>query len=149
MLLQLASSLALGHVVFTDFKGRYIHLFTMIAILGLTIGRVYWLGTWAIWEFFALNLIFVTLLLAISIWVVAKKQHKHWTDIMGLGDILFLYLLCFWMDTVPFVIYFNVSLLVSLVLHFLLLKFSWYRADRGVPFAGYFAFTLVIFLLMP
>ena len=148
MWLQTASLLTLGHVVFTDFKARYVHILTVLALLGVTVARLVWNNTWFQWEYYLINVIFVTLILVISIGVVARRKAIQWRQVMGAGDLIFLYIVCFWFDTTTFVIYFNVSVVTAMLAHFLLSRLSSYRAETGVPFAGYFAVILMVFTLI-
>lgn len=67
---------------------------------------------------------------------------------MGTGDLLFLYMICFWFDTITYVIYFNVSVIIAMISHFLLARVSRYRSEDGVPFAGYFAIVLMFFTVI-
>lgn len=146
MWLQTASLLTLCHVVFTDFKARYVHILTVIALLAVTVIRLVWGDTWYQWEYYVINLIFTTLILLISIGVVARSKAIDWRQVMGIGDLIFLLMICFWFDTITYVIYFNASVIIAMISHFLLGKLSSYRADEGVPFAGYFAVVLMIFI---
>ena len=144
----MASFLILVHVIMTDFKSRYVHLVTMLVLLLITIARMMQNGSWQFWEYYLLNLAFTSMLLLISVAVVAKKNGINWKDVIGVGDLVFLFLICFWFDTMTFVTYFNVSLVLALVAHVSLKKLQWYRAELGVPFAGYFAFSLMFFLVI-
>ncbi len=148
MWLQTASLLTLGHVVFTDFKARYVHLLTVITLLAVTVLRLVLNETWYLWEYYLMNLVFTTLILLISIGVVARRKLLKWHQVMGSGDLLFLFMICFWFDTMTYVIYFNVSVIMAMISHFLLGKFTLYREDEGVPFAGYFAIVLMIFIMI-
>ncbi|MDW3194714.1 MAG: hypothetical protein R8G66_20210 [Cytophagales bacterium] len=145
MWLQTASLLTLCHVAFTDFKARYVHILTVVALLAVTVARLVWNDTWYLWEYYVLNLIFIALILLVSIGVVARKKAIQWHQVMGIGDLLFLFMICFWFDTMTFVIYFNASVVVAMIAHFLLRRITAYRAEEGVPFAGYFALVLMIF----
>lgn len=145
MWLQTASLLTLGHIVFTDFKARYVHLLTVLALLAVTVTRLVWGKEWVLWEFYAFNLLFIGFILVVSIGVVSYKKSIRWREVMGIGDVVFLLLVCFWFDTMTFIIYFNVSVISALIAHFALSKLSIYDTDKGVPFAGYFAIVLMIF----
>lgn len=147
MWLQTASLLTLCHVAFTDFKARYVHILTVVALLVVTVARLVWNDTWYLWEYYVLNLLFITLILLVSIGVVARKKGIQWRQVMGTGDLLFLFMICFWFDTMTFVIYFNVSVIMAMIAHFILGKMASYRANEGVPFAGYFALVLMIFTI--
>lgn len=148
MWLQTASLLTLGHVVFTDFKARYVHLLTVIALLVVTVFRLAWNDTWFQWEYYLMNLFFTSLILLVSIGVVARKKSLKWHEVMGTGDLIFLFMICFWLDTMTYVIYFNASVIIAMIAHFLLGKFTSYQRDDGVPFAGYFAMVLMIFIMI-
>ncbi len=147
MWLQTASLLTLGHVVYTDFKSRYVHIMTILALLAITVTQLVWNDTWYLWEYYAMNLIFTTLILLISIGVVARKKGLGWRQVMGAGDLLFLVMICFWFETMTFVIYFNVSVVLAIVAHFFLGRIPKYQAETGVPFAGYFAIVSMIFIM--
>lgn len=146
MWLQTASLLTLSHMVFTDFKARYVHILSVIALLVVTVIRLIWGDTWYLWEYYLINLTFTILILLISVGVVARSKALDWRQVMGVGDLIFLFIICFWFDTMTYVIYFNVSVIVAMISHFLLAKLSSYRADVGVPFAGNFAIVLMIFI---
>ena len=148
MWLQTASLLTLGHVVFTDFKARYIHIYTAFALMAVTVARLIWNDTWHLWEYYLINLLFTLLILLVSIGVVARKRAVQWRQVMGSGDLLFLFIVCFWFDTMTFIIYFNASVISAIIVHFSLSKWSTYRANDGVPFAGYFALMLIIFTVI-
>lgn len=148
MWLQTASLLTLGHVVLTDFKARYVHLVTIIALLAVTVLRLFLNDTWFLWEFYMMNLIFTILILLVSIGVVTRRKSVPWHQVMGAGDLLFLFMVCFWFDTMTYVIYFNASVIIAMIAHFILGKLTFYRTDEGVPFAGYFAIVLMIFIMI-
>ena len=138
---------ALGHMVYTDFRYRYIQSYVVLLLAILT-GAQLWIEESPTWNLYLFNLGYTIALFAISLCIVSLKRGSwHWQTFIGRGDVFLLIPLCFWLDTWSFILWFNVSLLATLVFHGILRQQTWYNNPQSIPLAGYFSVTFGVTLL--
>ena len=128
-------------MAYQDIRSRTISLWLFLALLCLGFFR---------FEFIALNWVEALfsasflLICSIVVWLYFKlrRPNQNLLDTIGLGDILFLLLTCLFLCFPTFIYWFNISLLLSLILHFSLKNFVSNHSEL-IPLAGYQAISLI------
>jgi len=137
--------IALSGILYQDIKERQVYWF-LFPIVGISAGLLFYLNTLP--ELFLLtvsiNLILVTLILAILFAYVKVRMRSKFKDVFGVGDLLLFLMLCFSFSNISFYIIFISGLIFSLVLHLIINK---NRKENDVPLAGYMSgFFMLTFL---
>ncbi len=140
---------ALIIVFYQDIKKRYLHLFTILyLLLSIVISNYFTFGYIVSMEII-FNLIYLTVLIGI-LFIYFKLRFKSWRLIdsgLGMGDVVFWVVISFYLNFTSFLIWFNLSLIVSLVIHFLLKNKLWYGSSKKIPLAGLQSMFLMFFIL--
>jgi hypothetical protein len=98
------------------------------------------------WSFFRFDLLFNLVLLAIQLLVLLlylKFIKKSVANMLGVGDVLFFFVMAFAFSTVGFVFFFSLSLLVSLLVWLLTNK----NKNKLIPLAGLQSVCLIGFFI--
>ncbi len=139
----IAISLVLGLIAYQDFKFRAISwplLLLLLLLLLLTKGFQPETGINLL--FVAAQLVFLTLYISL--------KNKRFTNIidtyLGLGDILFLVVVCAAFSTYEFVIFYIAGLLFSL-LAFIIYRLLNRSASKEIPLAGLMSIVMIALLI--
>lgn len=136
-------------VLYQDWKERQVHLF-LFPLIGILSGFLYFTNTLP--ELFYvsvfMNLIFVSILMT-TVYIYAKFKLKiAMLKTIGVGDLIFFFVLCASFSTISFMILFIGALVFSLIIHLILKRNS---NSNAVPLAGYmslfFSMTYMAFWL--
>lgn len=145
LLIAVLIIIVLGTIVCQDFKERKIYLASLI-FCALLMPTLHYLNSDSslFLPVIGLNFVFVLLLCGI-LWVYSQRVLKiKLTDGIGLGDLLFFFVISASFPTLSFVLFFVSSLLFSLILFKLLPKKN---TPTLIPLAGLQAsFFILIYL---
>lgn len=137
-------------LAFQDLRNRTVHLGLLIGLL-LVFGYRNWLMTSSLLYMSQLfNYMFLALC-SIVILVYYRIKFGSFNLIdqgIGLGDVVYLLVVAFGLYFVEYVIWFNVSLIVALLIHVLVRNQSWYRYPDHVPLAGLQSLVLIPFIFI-
>ncbi|HEY9196123.1 MAG TPA: hypothetical protein VIM77_07650 [Mucilaginibacter sp.] len=133
-----------------DMRTRTVH-WLLFPFTGLLLLLLRWqaAGLWSqVWPPVFINICFVTLQLTLlSLYFSAR--NKRWINItqsmLGLGDILFLFVLTFYLSVFNFIAFYLVSLPVVLLLWLFVRKLSRTNAAQ-IPLAGFQSLLFIVFL---
>lgn len=150
LLLQIGILSTLTVVVWQDFKWRAISVWVLLALIALTVADAFFQPGWY-WKYTLINavLVFIQLLL-IKLWFSLKagKNIRFRDHLMGIGDLVFFVAPCFFLNTLTFMVYYVVSL-VLIALGYLVWKgLSGNRTDSFVPLAGGMAITMCLVMIL-
>ncbi|WP_422106036.1 hypothetical protein [Winogradskyella sp.] len=125
----------MGLIFYQDLKDRQVYWF-LFPLLGLCSAVLFYNSTLPELFYVAvgINLIFISILLAIIFLYTRLKLKSRFTDALGLGDVLLFIGLVFSFSTLSFLIIFVFSLVFALVLHLIVKRYS---KLQSVPLAGY------------
>lgn len=134
-------------IAIQDFKTRSIHLFVLLAYLGLFPVFGLYIRKPDLIDI-GLNLGFLIAVLSIT-WLVSILVFKRKIfEIIGLGDVLYLLISVLYFRFPDYLIWFNIGLMFSLIVHFFVSGFNHKHSDSKqlIPLAGYLAiiFTFAI-----
>jgi hypothetical protein len=136
-------------ILYQDIKDRVVYwfLYPLIGVLCFSLSY-YEIGLHTTIVNFLINISVISFIIGISkIYVTIKMKKTYINEVIGLGDLLFFFFICFSFAPITFIILFTFSLLFSLVIHLILNK----KQDQTVPLAGYMSlfyssvYTLVYF----
>lgn len=137
--LKLLVTFLLVCIAYEDFKHRLVKLIYYI-LLGVVLlfFRIDSISLEDFFIHFGMNLAYLFLLLSMSLLSVYFFYKKVASPLayIGLGDLILLFTFCLWFDTIQFVIFNTLSLILALAIHVLLTKFNFYRRHRTIPLAG-------------
>ncbi len=143
-MLQALTIMILGIVTYQDFKFRAISwplLLLLMLLLLLTKGFQPETGINLL--FVAAQLVFLTLYISL--------KNKRFTNIidtyLGLGDILFLVVICAAFSTYEFIIFYTAGLLFSL-LAFMIYRLVNRKASAEIPLAGLMSIAMIALLII-
>ena len=150
MWLKILTMLVLLGITYEDVRYRLVRFVLYLILVTLVlIQRFQYVSLNEFLDYSGINLIYIVLLLAaISIYLYVKYgRFQNLMLFFGVGDILLWIILACWFDTVEFIIFNSISLIVALLLHVVLTKFSFYKAQKTVPLAGFQSLCfLVVFI---
>ncbi|MEQ8712455.1 MAG: hypothetical protein RIC80_05535 [Cyclobacteriaceae bacterium] len=139
--------LTLAWTTYQDFTNRSIRADTLIIFMVFVLS--YNWATYGSVVFFdqALSLAFLSMVGSIALIYVRYRMGSflNWHKAIGLGDIFFIMIAALGFCFSQFLLWFNLSLILSLFLHFLLRRKAFYGSSRLIPLAGLQAITLVPF----
>lgn len=121
----------------------YLFLYLLVLILGLSIQSLKINFLTILIETF-LNIIIVVVIISVG-WLYSNfiLKKKFLGESIGGGDLFLFIALCFCFPTISFIVFFVISLLYSLLIHFIIKK-----RDTTVPLAGYMSlFFMLIYML--
>lgn len=141
-----------GLIFYQDLKTRSVTwlLFPIIAICGL-LYSVYYAGSLQIvLKNFAVNIGFLLLqfLLLKIILTVKGKREAQLEKKIGWGDILFLLACAFFFSPANFIIFYFLSLVFSLLFHFLFKLINKKKYHKTIPLAGFQALFLFMYIFL-
>ena len=133
-------------IAYQDFKSREVHWFLFPLLLILALFKIWYLDQFKELFSFLLNVIMVLLqLLLLSLYFSIKERKliNIADSYLGWGDILFLFNLCFLLSPVNFILFYLVSLLVTITSY--LIYNAFVNSSKPIPLAGLQAliFTIV------
>lgn len=134
-------------ILFEDFRSRSLHI-VLLVLVGV-LGSLKFFGQSGITILdLACNFGFLIILLVLSFSLLYLKRGNI-KGLIGAGDVLFLAFLTFYFNFPVFPILINISLILSLILHFVFQQcHTGYRSFGKIPLAGFqapiFACALVI-----
>jgi hypothetical protein len=149
VLLKLLIEAVLLVIFVQDIKERAVYWFMFPVLMLLFLG-LHWLQGNAFAEIrqsVSINIGFLAFqFLMVSAYFSVK--HKKWTNItaglLGLGDVLFLLTLCFYLSVLNF-LFFYIASLVLVLLIWLVWQFFAKETDKQVPLAGLQALLFAVF----
>ncbi len=149
MLIRILSVLILSLIFLEDIRSRSVHwfLFPTLALL-LTIVRIQHQGANVIIQTSLINIGFVVVqLVLLSIYFAIKT--RRWVNItaqlLGVGDILFLFTILLYLSVLNFIFFYILSLLLTLLI-WLLWTFISPGKNNFIPLAGFQALIFILFL---
>lgn len=121
-------------ILYQDYKERLVYwfLYPLIGALGLVV-QYFLLPISSILVNVMTNLVVVVFLLLVC-YAYTKFRNLEFKNSFGLGDVLFFVFISCTFSTISFLILFILSLIFSLLLHFIL---TTKNSDKTVPLAGY------------
>ena len=141
-----------GFIFYQDFKSRSVTwiLFPIIAAAGV-LYSIYYSGSLSILiKNFAINIGFLLLqylILKIIFQIMKRKMKSQPESTIGIGDILFLLVCALFFSLVNFILFYCISLLFALALHFLFkITFNKRFYQKTIPLAGFQALFLFIYI---
>jgi len=141
--------LVLLYVCYQDLKQRAIHLLTFVLLTIVLVGANYWTSGSLVTINFLLNCSYLVILMII-LYLYFRVRFGSWNLLdkgLGLGDIVFWFVVSLYLEFYWFVIWFNASMILALLIHFLLREFSWYGNRQKIPLAGLQAIILISFIV--
>lgn len=131
-LLLLGTSLV---VTFEDFRSRTVSVYSLAAFL--VSSGFYFVTHLSSLVDVGLNLGYCLTLIAVTVGIVRIVFRYSIKDVLGLGDVLFLVISTPLFRFPSFVIWLNIGLILSLLIHLVLLRASEpYKQKKLIPLAG-------------
>jgi len=139
-------------IALQDFKYRAVawYLFPLLAFFVLTFGYVEGIALKKLILFFEVNLIvvfFQLFFLTIYFSIKNKKMFMPINEIIGLGDILFLIILCFAFSPINFILFVIIALFLTLLI-ILIIRKGKFDNQYKIPMAGYLSVFYSIVLIV-
>ena len=127
-----------------DWKERQVSLLWFLALLLVAMGYFYWLGGQI--SFMLTNLFFLLLqaALLLAYWLLRYKNLKLISGI-GVGDLVFMLIIASIFSPLNFVVFYFVSLVISLVAYLLVKQFI-HTKHNTVPLAGLQSMCLIVLI---
>ena len=152
LLLQIFIIASLLLLVIQDFKSRFVYWLVFPA---LVLEFILWhylqqQSLKEIWQSILFNVLFLLLqLLLITIYFSLKSKRliNITSELLGLGDILFLLSMAFYFSVLNFMAFYLISLIESLITWLLWLTLTKHK-NKHIPLAGIQALFLIIFLTL-
>ena len=139
-------SVVLLSIVYQDFKDREVYFF-LYPILFLAVGYEYYsLGFDVAFNLIAFNLLLVFFMVGLVFLYYYLKKHSlksFFENVFGLGDLLFFVFLALFFSPANFLLVFNCSLILGLLLSRVFKSFK----SRGVPLAGVQAIVVLFWII--
>lgn len=132
-------------IIYQDFKDRAVYLFWYPVLL-LVISYQYYLMPTVPYALLLANLLFVFILVGgVFLFYRFKNHtiHSFFEKVFGLGDLLFFVFMALFFAPANFLIVFNISLILCLILALAIKSFK----TRGVPLAGIQAFVVLLWCI--
>lgn len=149
ILLLLAAFALSTLILYQDFKERWVSLFALLG-LGLT-GILYSslvAGAGIVALDIGLNVLLVSMILLLLRLYFGLKGQKAFIDVvLGKGDIVILYMFCFWFTFEHFIYFYVGGMFFSLLSFLIYLKWK-DRKEMTVPLAGLLAIPFQVYLLL-
>lgn len=124
-------------IAYQDFKSREVQWFWFPLLLVLALFKIWYLDQFKELFSFLLNVIMVLLQLLLLTLYFSIKERKLINiadSYLGWGDILFLLNLCFLLSPVNFILFYLVSLLVTITSY--LIYNTFVNSSKPIPLAG-------------
>ncbi|MGB3465517.1 MAG: hypothetical protein WBA74_09610 [Cyclobacteriaceae bacterium] len=137
-------------VCYQDLKQRAINILVFPALALIFMAVRYLNGDPILSVNIILNCSYV-LILVLIILLYFKVRFGSWRLLdkgLGTGDLVFWMVVCLLPDFQYFLIWFNISMLLSLAFHLTMNKKSWYGSTDKIPLAGLQAAVLIIFIIV-
>lgn len=137
-LFSLPILLVLGFIIYEDFKFRAVtwYLFPLLAVIILIENIVVYTSVMSL-QIFVTNFFFIVIqLIAVTFYlsIKSKKWIWIWEQYLGLGDILFLLVLCLFFSPLNLIVFYLGSLILTVAAVLLLRKV--YPSLAIIPLAG-------------
>jgi len=149
--LKLLIIILLSCIAFEDFKYRMVKLiFYLVLSVALLILRLDIISFIGLLTVFGMNLAYLLFLLSVSLltmYVRHRKVSSPFTYI-GAGDLLLLFAFCIWFDTLNFILFNTISLVVALTSHFVLSRYAFYQRHTTIPLAGIQSLCFIVVFLL-
>lgn len=150
LLVQIIIELILALILFQDLKGRAVLwvLFPLLTVLFVVLRQVQGSLSSETFKSVTGNTVFLMLIWAV-LSMVFSVRNRQWTNItnemLGWGDILFLFSITFYLSILNFLIFFCVSIILTLVI-WITWQFIAKHKSKHLPLAGLQAIILAIVL---
>ena len=142
--------LVLCLVFYQDIKQRAVHLFVFMALVCAEIAAKFMKGEQILSIDILLNCFYMLIVITILL-VYFRLRFGSWNLLekgLGLGDLVFWLVVSLYLGFEWFLIWFNLSIVLALIAHFIFRKFSWYGSAYKVPLAGLQAIPLIFIILL-
>jgi hypothetical protein len=145
-----ALMLVLILITYQDFKFRAVTWFFFPLLAAILIGESMYHEIWSITvEYFIINASFMIIqLLTVTLYLSFRHRSfiRIWHQYLGLGDILFLFILCFFFSPINLIIFYLSSLIIAILVT-LVLRRS-YSSFSLIPLAGIQSALLTLLIML-
>lgn len=141
--------LVLCLVFYQDLKQRAIHLFVFVALVCAEFATKYLKGEQLLSVDILLNCSYMLVLITILL-LYFRLRFGSWNLLekgLGLGDLVFWIVIGLYLEFELFILWFNASITLALIVHFIFRRFRWYGNADKVPLAGLQAIPLIFLIL--
>jgi hypothetical protein len=138
-------------IAYEDFKDRMVKLvYYILFVFFLLFLRFDTISGSEFLIVFVMNLTYLLLLLSMSLLVLYLRYKKITNPFLyiGVGDLILLFTFCLWFDTLNFVLFNTISLVIALLTHILLNRFHFYSKHTTIPLAGIQSLCFSIVFIM-
>lgn len=147
---SLSILILLGFIIYEDFKFRAVtwYLFPLLALIILIEDIVVYTSVMSL-HIFAINFLFILVQLIAVTFYLSIKNKKWvwiWEHYLGLGDILFLLILCLFFSPLNLIVFYLGSLLLTVIAVLLLRKI--YPSFAIIPLAGLQSGFLAVLIIL-
>ena len=135
-------------IFYQDLKSRAVSLMVFVSLLAAIMLVRFLVDAPFIAVGFLINLAYLTLLMIILL-AYFRIRFRSWAILkqgLGIGDVVFWLIITLLLSPQVFLFWFNASLILSLISHYVLRRFSWYGEATKIPLAGLQAVFLIPFL---
>ncbi len=146
LLVKIGIVCALGVITFQDIKDRQVYAFVLLLLIGL-LGLMHYQSVMPIHFLYAVGInisVVGCIMMVLYLYATYRLKRSFFTEVFGLGDLLFFLAVAIGFPTVTFTILFVFSLLFS-ILAWILLKNK--TTHTTVPLAGFMALFLGIIFI--
>ena len=130
----------MAHFIYTDFRYRYISLYTLVSFVVISGFMLWHYGNNPMMVERLINLLLVIMVFGLAFLVMKWRTGQSPKTVIGEGDILLMIPICGWFDLEPFLYWFNGTLILTLSSHFILQQFR-PGTRASIPLAGYLAIS--------
>lgn len=152
IIVQLLTILILFAIFIQDIKSRSVYWFWFPLLITLFLGSDHFMKRISfteLWQNAVINLLFVGLQLFLVSAYFAVRNRK-WVNItkelLGLGDVLFLVSITFYLSVLNYMFFYLTSLLL-IIIFWTAVRIVSKKNNRQIPLAGLQAFILIVFLI--
>lgn len=150
LFLKISIILVLAFISFQDFKDRAVYWFLFPILIALFISekiallnyRIVFTDAFILTGFLLVQLFFLWLYFTIK----AKRAVNITNGLLGWGDILFLFVTCFYFSPVSYIAFYILALIISICFAFLC-RFIYKNVEVTIPLAGIQSLLLIVILL--
>lgn len=149
LIIYLLALLCSSLIFCQDLRDRWVSLWALLALGGIGILRFLLCKNVAISLYdWGANLLFISLILGIvRLYFWLKGKQSGFTDIvLGKGDILILYMFCFWFSFTHFIYFYIIGTFFSLATYLVYLVWKG-ENGKNVPLAGLLMIPFCLYLI--
>ena len=135
-------------IAYQDVKYRAVSILLFVVLFFSVLLVRFLVGMPFISSVTIINIVYIFLLMIILLGYF-RIRFKSWAMLkrgLGLGDLIFWMIIAFLLSSQLFLIWFNSTLILALVVHMICSRFGWYGSKEKIPLAGIQALLLIPFL---